>query len=153
MKRTTIKYILFGAVLFLSACQSILDKDPIATLDAGSFFQTEADAIQAINAAYKPLTFSNENNNFYWAFGSLASDEAIVGGDGSRPGLIELDALTHTPRTEEFTVFGKGNIQALHKPIWSWIRLKRFRIVLLKTVLLGRLYTEGVASLLLGRSQ
>jgi hypothetical protein len=58
MKRIIIKYTLFTAVLLLTACKGFLDKDPIATLDAGSFFQTEADAIQAINAAYKPLTFS-----------------------------------------------------------------------------------------------
>ena len=113
MKITNIKYILFTATILFTACQSILDKDPIATLDAGSFFQTEADAVQAINAAYKPLTFSNENNNFYWAFGSLASDEAIVGGDGSRTGLIELDALTHTPRTEEINSFWKGQYSGI----------------------------------------
>ena len=107
MKRTTIKYTLFAAVLLFTACKDILDKDPIATLDAGSFFQTEADAVQAINAAYKPLTFSNPNNNFYWAFGVLASDEAIVGGDGSRSGLAEIDALTHTPRTDEINSFWK----------------------------------------------
>ncbi len=107
MKKTMIKYILFTTVLFFTACKGFLDKDPIATLDAGSFFQTQDDAIQAINAAYKPLTFSNTNNNFYWAFGTLASDEAIVGGDGSRSGLAELDALTHTPRTDEINSFWK----------------------------------------------
>jgi starch-binding outer membrane protein, SusD/RagB family len=107
MKRIIIKYTLFTAVLLLTACKGFLDKDPIATLDAGSFFQTEADAIQAINAAYKPLTFSTGNNNFYWAFGVLAGDEAIAGGDGSRAGLVEIDALTHTPRTDEINSFWK----------------------------------------------
>lgn len=100
-------YTLFAAILLLASCNGILDKDPIATLDAGSFFQTQEDAIQAINAAYKPLTFSNSNNNFYWAFGVLASDEAITGGDGSRAGLIDIDALTHTPRTDEINSFWK----------------------------------------------
>ena len=107
MKKTMIKYTFFATILFFTACKGFLDKDPIATLDAGSFFQTQNDAIQAINAAYKPLTFSNTNNNFYWAFGTLASDEAIVGGDGSRSGLAELDALTHTPRTDEINSFWK----------------------------------------------
>jgi len=95
------------AILLFVCCESILDKDPIGTLDAGSFFQTEADAIQALNAAYKPLTFSNSNNNFYWAFGVLAGDEAITGGDGSRSGLVEIDALIHTPRTDEINSFWK----------------------------------------------
>lgn len=97
----------FFMALALSACQGILDKEPIATLDAGSFFQTEADAVQALNAAYRPLLFNNRNSNFYWAFAVIASDEAITGGDGSRPGLVELDAFTYTPRTEEFNTFWK----------------------------------------------
>ncbi len=107
MKRSIKIYCRILILLIASACNSILDKEPIATLDAGSFFQTEADAIQAVNAAYKPLTFSNDNNNFYWAFGVLAGDEAITGGDGSRAGLVEIDALTHTPRTQEINDFWK----------------------------------------------
>jgi starch-binding outer membrane protein, SusD/RagB family len=100
-------YLTLLAALALSACQGILDKEPIATLDAGSFFQTEADAVQALNAAYQPLLFNNRNANFYWAFAVITGDEAITGGDGSRPGLVELDAFTYTPRTEEFNTFWK----------------------------------------------
>ncbi|MBP8943751.1 MAG: RagB/SusD family nutrient uptake outer membrane protein, partial [Saprospiraceae bacterium] len=104
--RSSIKYLaILSVVLVGTSCERILDKDPIGILDAGSFFQTEQDALQAVNAAYQPLTFSNTNNNFYWAFGVLAGDEAITGGDGSRTGLVELDALTHTPRTDEINSF------------------------------------------------
>ncbi|MFZ2900121.1 MAG: RagB/SusD family nutrient uptake outer membrane protein [Saprospiraceae bacterium] len=105
------KYLLLP--LLLSSCQGFLDKEPIAILDAGSFFQTEADAIQAINAAYQPLLFNNANNNFYWAFGVITGDEAITGGDGSRPGLTELEAFTYTPRTEEFNNFWKVQYQGI----------------------------------------
>lgn len=94
-------------ILVFISCQGILDKEPIATLDAGSFFQSEDDAVQAMNAAYKPLLFSSDNNNYYWAFAAVASDEAITGGDGSRPGIAEMDALSFTPRTEEFNDFWK----------------------------------------------
>jgi hypothetical protein len=94
-------------LLLLASCQGILDKEPIATLDAGSFFQTEDDAVQALNSAYQPLLFSNENNNYYWAFAVVTSDEAITGGDGSRPGIAEMDAFTFTPRTEELNSFWK----------------------------------------------
>jgi starch-binding outer membrane protein, SusD/RagB family len=100
-------YLLIIACLSLASCQGILDKDPLGTLDAGSFFKTSDDAVQAINAAYEPLLFNNANNNFYWAFGEVTSDEAIAGGDGSRAGIIELDFLTHTPRTSEFNDFWK----------------------------------------------
>lgn len=100
--------ILFALALFsLVSCRGILDREPIAILDAGSYFQTEEDAVQAVNAAYQPLLFSNGNNNFYWAFAQITSDEAITGGDGSRPGLTELDFFSYTPRTQEFNDFWK----------------------------------------------
>lgn len=100
-------YILVLSSLLAVSCEGILDKEPIATLDAGSFFQTENDAVQALNAAYRPLLFTNTNNNFYWAFAVVTADEAITGGDGSRPGITEMDAFTYTPRTEEFNDFWK----------------------------------------------
>lgn len=99
--------ILLINILLLCSCEGILDKEPIATLDAGSFFQTEDDAEQALNAAYQPLLFSNSNNNFYWAMAEVTSDEAIPGGDGSRPGITEMEAFTYTPRTDEFNSFWK----------------------------------------------
>ena len=103
----SIKYIPLLLAFAFTSCEGILDKEPIGILDAGSFFQTEDDAIQAVNAAYGPLLLNNDNNNFFWAFAVVASDEAIDGGDGSRPGITELEAFTYTPRTEEFNTFWK----------------------------------------------
>lgn len=97
----------FFAILALTSCQDILDKEPISTLDAGSFFQSAEDAEQAMNAAYSSLLFNNNNSNFYWGFAEITADAAITGGDGSRPGLVEMDAFTYTPRTEEFNTFWK----------------------------------------------
>ena len=105
--KISIHYIFPVLLLATASCTGILDKEPIATLDAGSYFQTEDDAIQAVNAAYRPLLFNNDNGNFYWAFAELTSGEALTGGDGSRPGLTELGAFTYTPRTEEFNNFWK----------------------------------------------
>lgn len=109
-------FIAISLFIFCGACSNVLDKDPLGRLDADSFFKTTDDALQVVNMAYRPLLFSNANNNFYWAFGTLASEEAIVGGDGSRPGLVEIDALTHTPATQEFNDFWKlsyaGIVQA-----------------------------------------
>ena len=105
--KPTFKIILFVSIFQLIACEGILDKEPIAILDAGSFFQTEADAVQAVNAAYNPLLFNNGNNNFYWAFAEVTGDAAIPGGDGSRPGIVEMESFTYTPRTEELNDFWK----------------------------------------------
>ena len=91
----------------LLSCEGILDKEPIAILDAGSFFQTENDAVQSINAAYNPLLFNNANNNFLWAFAEVTGDAAIPGGDGSRPGIVEMETFSYTPRTEELNSYWK----------------------------------------------
>ncbi len=99
--------------LLSSACTNILDKEPLGRLDADLFLQTKEDAVQAVNAAYGPLMFNSANSNFYWAFGVLASDHAVVGGDGSRPGLTEIDFMTHTPRTQEFNDFWKLNYKGI----------------------------------------
>jgi len=107
MKLLRININLVILITAFSSCQGILDKQPIATLDAGSYFQSEDDAVQALNSAYQPLLMCNDNNNYYWAFAEITSDEAITGGDGSRPGLTEMDAFSYTPRTEEFNDFWK----------------------------------------------
>lgn len=105
-------YLIFASLLLLS-CEDILDKEPLGILDAGSFLQTSEDAIQAVNAAYEGLLHNNGNNNFYWAFAEVCSDAAIAGGDGSRAGIVELDAFTHTPRTQEFNAFWVVNYNGI----------------------------------------
>lgn len=102
-------------ILTTFSCTDILDKDPIATLDAGSFFKTQEDAEQAINAAYNPLLFNNTNGNYYWAFAILTADEAITGGDGSRAGLVEMEAFSYTPRTEELNNFWKVQYKGINQ--------------------------------------
>ena len=86
--KSAFKIIFITGLLQLTACEGILDKEPIAILDAGSFFQTENDAIQAINAAYNPLLFNNANNNFLWAFAEITGDAAIPGPRDAECGLL-----------------------------------------------------------------
>lgn len=106
---------IYTSILFVllctwcTSCTDVLDKEPLGVLDADNYFKTADDAIQGINATYQPLLMNNENNNFYWVFGTLASEEALAGGDGSRPGLIEIDIMQHTPATQEINDFWKLN--------------------------------------------
>jgi len=110
MKNYIYKPILFFFICcWTISCSDVLDKEPLGVLDADNYFKTSKDAIQGVNAAYQPLLMNNENNNFYWAFGTLASDEALAGGDGSRPGLIEIDILKQTASTQELNDFWKLN--------------------------------------------
>lgn len=94
---------------WFTSCSDVLDKEPLGVLDADNYFKTAEDAIQGVNATYKPLLMNNTNNNFYWVFGTLASEEALAGGDGSRPGIIEVDIMKHTAATQEINDFWKLN--------------------------------------------
>lgn len=98
-----------GLLIAGTSCNGLLDKDPLGRLDADQFFKTANDAIQAVNTAYQPLLINNANNNFYWAFGTIASDEAIPGGDGSRPGINEIDGFNHSAATQELNDYWKLN--------------------------------------------
>ena len=107
MKTIYIKSIALLLIFSIISCSDVLDKDPLGILDAGSFFKTADDAEQALNAAYRPLLFANENNNFLWVFSIVSSEIAIAGGDGSRAGIVEVDFLEHTPRTPELNDYWK----------------------------------------------
>ena len=109
------KSYIYTSILFVllctwcTSCGDILDKDPLGRLDADNYYKTAEDAIQGVNATYRPLLMNNENNNFYWVFGTLASEESLAGGDGSRPGIIQIDIMQHNASTQEINDFWKLN--------------------------------------------
>lgn len=109
MKKTLFHILGFSITIFFASCSGLLDKDPLGRLDTDTYFTTADDAIQAVNTAYRSLLINNENNNFYWVFGTVASDDAIPGGDASRPGIIDIDAMNHTAATQELNDFWKLN--------------------------------------------
>lgn len=113
MKHNILKSIIIIGCIWCTACNGLLDRDPLGRLDADAFFRTANDAVQAVNAAYQPLLINNSNNNFYWVFGTVASDEAVAGGDASRPGIIEVDIFTHSPATQELNDFWKLNYRGI----------------------------------------
>ncbi len=102
---------IFAALTLLTifSCSGLLDKEPLGRLDADTYFRTKDDAIQAVNTAYRSLLLSNNNNNFYWVFGTVASDDAIAGGDGSRPGINDIDIMHQNAATQEMNDFWKLN--------------------------------------------
>ncbi|MEO6132671.1 MAG: RagB/SusD family nutrient uptake outer membrane protein, partial [Saprospiraceae bacterium] len=110
---TTILSFLLALGFWCTSCTDLLDKEPLGRLDADAFFKTADDAIQAVNATYQPLLINNTNNNFYWVFGTIASDDAVVGGDGSRPGIIDIDIFKHTPATTELNDYWKLNYSGI----------------------------------------
>ena len=87
------------AALLLSAmgCKKYLVKEIQGYYPADQFYQDSTQAIFAINAAYRPLTFTSATTNPLWVFGDVASDDAAKGGmagDETDIGLIDEFDIT-----------------------------------------------------------
>ena len=88
MRIKNIQWILPVLLLFAGAgCKKILDQTVQGSYTPGNFFTSDANAQQAVNEAYKFLSFSSGANNAIWVLGDLASDDAIKGGSsiGDQP--------------------------------------------------------------------
>ena len=82
------KYILFTVILlgFSFSCQDYLDFPPEGEVPVDEFFQTEDDALKAVNAMYGYLRSWSISAFNYLILGSVPSDEIQKGsspGDGS----------------------------------------------------------------------
>jgi hypothetical protein len=78
------KYLFYCGSLTLvflanTGCKKFLDTEILGKYPETEFYQTQAQAILAINAAYQPLAFSSPQNAL-WVFGDVASDDAAKGG-------------------------------------------------------------------------
>ncbi|HLZ86052.1 MAG TPA: RagB/SusD family nutrient uptake outer membrane protein [Puia sp.] len=81
---------LFLPVVLLLAgagCKKILKQEVQGSYTPGNFFTSDANAQQAVNEAYKFLSFNSGATNAIWVLGDLASDDAIKGGSsiGDQP--------------------------------------------------------------------
>ena len=79
MKKISIT-LLVALLLTTSSCTNFLNEEVRAAYSEDTFYKTQAQALQALNAAYQTLTFSSDNNRL-WVFGDVASDDAAKGGD------------------------------------------------------------------------
>ena len=82
----------------ITGCKKFITKEVKGDYPEGEFYKTQAHAILAINAAYRPLSFANSNNNRLWVFGDVASDDAAKGGiAGDQADIDLIDQFNITP--------------------------------------------------------
>ena len=78
-------------MISLSSCTDFLTEDLKGTFSTDTFYQTEKQAIQAINGVYSAITFTNSDNTI-WVFGDIASDDAVKGGNpGDQSEITYID--------------------------------------------------------------
>ncbi|PTN10540.1 RagB/SusD family nutrient uptake outer membrane protein [Mangrovibacterium marinum] len=96
-----LKYIpLVLIVLAMSSCNDdFLDKSPLNTINTENFYQTESDAIAAINGAYQPLQWPKLYNMRMWTSDIMAGN-SIVGAGGGDDGRETQDMANFVTTTD-----------------------------------------------------
>ncbi|MEP6926383.1 MAG: RagB/SusD family nutrient uptake outer membrane protein, partial [Ginsengibacter sp.] len=91
MKKNIVNTLLILSLLLsTTGCKKFITKNVVGQYPENEFYQTQAQALQAINASYQPLAFTTSNNNRLWVFGDVASDDAVKGGNPGDQADIEF---------------------------------------------------------------
>lgn len=80
MKKISILFL----IIILASCEiNFLDRSPIIGITQDNYYQTEEDAIAAVNSAYAALQFElSPAGHFRWFWGDIMSDDSEKGGSG-----------------------------------------------------------------------
>lgn len=87
------------ALLMLSSCEKFLEKEPLDSVNTANFWQTEADALSAINGAYQPLQWPKLYNLRLWTTDIWAGN-SVVGAGGGTDGIETQDISNFVTATD-----------------------------------------------------
>lgn len=137
------KYFVIAAltVLFSSCSKDFLDKAPEDSINTSNFFQTESDAITAINGAYQPLQWPKLYNMRMWTTDIMAGN-SIVGAGGGTDGIETQDEANFVTATDN-----QGVLDLWRGP---WPGILRCNIILDKVP--GMNIDEGLKNRVLGEA-
>ncbi|MFK7936547.1 MAG: RagB/SusD family nutrient uptake outer membrane protein [Saprospiraceae bacterium] len=115
-----IKYLIaITALIFSGSCsEDFLEKDPIVGVTDANFYQTEDDAIAAVNAAYAALQFElTPAGHFRWFWGDIMSDDSEKGGSGINDGfaLHQLENFQGITNSDMLASEWKANYQGIYR--------------------------------------
>lgn len=79
--------------------EDFLEKAPLDSINSANFFQTESDAIAAINGAYQPLQWPKLYNMRMWTTDIMAGN-SIVGAGGGTDGIETQDLSNFVTTTD-----------------------------------------------------
>ncbi|MFH0758429.1 MAG: RagB/SusD family nutrient uptake outer membrane protein [Bacteroidota bacterium] len=87
------------ALLTVSCSKDFLEKAPLDSINTENFYQTEADAIAAINGAYQPLQWPKLYNMRMWTSDIMAGN-SMVGAGGGDDGRETQDMANFVTATD-----------------------------------------------------
>ncbi|PWJ58019.1 putative outer membrane starch-binding protein [Dyadobacter jejuensis] len=109
-------WLLGATFLTMVACEEKLDLTPYGQPVEQTFYKTEQDAIQAINAAYYPLREIGQGWRNDLVVGDIGTDDAIKGGVNveDNGGLLEKETYRLTSANATLALRWKANYQGIY---------------------------------------
>lgn len=99
MKNITIATFLLFVIILAGCSKDFLTKSPEDSINTANFFNTEEDAIAAINGAYQPLQWPKLFNMRMWTTDIMAGN-SIVGAGGGSDGQETQDQANFVTATD-----------------------------------------------------
>lgn len=99
MKNLKYIFIILGIIFTASCSNSFLDRAPLDSINTSNYYQTEEDAIAAVNGAYQPLQWPKLYNMRMWTTDIMAGN-SIVGAGGGDDGIETQDMANFVTSTD-----------------------------------------------------
>lgn len=114
------RYIFLSLLLLtsLSCGKDFLEREPLIGSNESNFYETEEDAIAAINAAYAALQFElTPAGHFRWFWGDIMSDDSSKGGEGDNDqfALKQLEDFQGLSNTEYLQAEWEANYEGIYR--------------------------------------
>jgi hypothetical protein len=88
-----------SAALLMTSCSKFLEKTPLDSVNSSNFWQTEDDAIAAVNGAYQPLQWPKLYNLRMWTTDIWAGN-SVTGAGGGTDGIETQDISNFVTTTD-----------------------------------------------------
>ena len=85
------KILLLLSFTLVMGCEGYLDEEPVSFLSDDQFYQTENDAIAAVNAAYQPLATNGYYGQQFFIQVELKAEYSLGRGSHQPSGVYQLD--------------------------------------------------------------
>lgn len=110
------KSLMVAVILLLSGCEGFLEKKPLGQLTSDNFFQTEEQAVWAVNAIYNHLRDWNVHVFSYIGLTDIVSDDSDKGSTVTDANfLLEVDNFSFDPGNIAFLGVWGGYYQGIYR--------------------------------------
>ena len=93
-----------STILSLTSCNKFLDRQVIAAVSTDGYYNTEENALLAVNGVYDPMGWGNHESIFMQMIGDCNADDCQVGGDPSAYDMGEFVQYSiYKPNPSSFT--------------------------------------------------